>query len=509
MTFYESLEGMRVCVVAPRVVQGTRAGGEVWVVAGDAGLSTRGALAVEPGDQHPERIQLVAPGMPRFAVGDVLSDVRGVMSYRGGNYTIQIEVLPVKRSGQLSREIAGLGAGEGSIRVASFNVHNLGLDEPERMDEIARLIVSHLGAPEILGLQEIVDDSGSEDDGVVDATLTLRALVDAIHRADGPAYDFREVLPCDGADGGAPGSNIRVVLLFDHARVKFVDRGDSSGSAETRFASVDARPRLTRSPGRIAPVNPAWAQSRKPLACELRIDGRTVFVIVCHFVSKSRSSPLFGALQPPVDPDATRRRRQAELVAQFVADALAIDSAARVIVLGDLNDDWFSPAIAALEQTPLSNLWATLPLEERYSYLFDGNAQTFDHVLVSPALLEDARFDVVHVAAEFAGGVSDHDPVVASVRVSKPEPVATAFTLSPPQPNPSSGHVVLRVDGSTPVRAEVFDVAGRSVTALPTGGRIISWGGHDNAGRKVPAGVYWIRVSDGVSTRARKVVRLR
>jgi len=33
--------------------------------------------------------------------------------------------------------------------------------------------------------------------------------------------------------------------------------------------------------------------------------------------------------------------------------------------------------------------------------------------------------------------------------------------------------------------------------------------GKDDAGRDVPAGVYWVRVSDGVSTRARKVVLIR
>jgi hypothetical protein len=32
---------------------------------------------------------------------------------------------------------------------------------------------------------------------------------------------------------------------------------------------------------------------------------------------------------------------------------------------------------------------------------------------------------------------------------------------------------------------------------------------NDNAGRDVPAGVYWVRVSDAVSTRAHKVVLIR
>lgn len=359
--FWESLEGMRVCVRSPRVVQAAFAD-QVWVVSDDADLSARGAVAEQPGNPHFDRTKLVAVGMPRLVTGDVLSDVVGVVSYRAGNYELLLEAPPVKRSGALSREISTLAPRAGHVRVASFNLHNLGLEEPERMAELARVIVSHLGAPEILGVEEIIDDSGSDNDGVVDATLTLRALVEAIRAAEGPWYDFREILPADGADGGAPGNNIRPVLLFDRERVRFIDRGDVSGTAETRFVTTsDGHPQLTRSPGRIAPANPAWVQSRKPLACELRVDGEAIFVVVCHFVSKSRSSPLMGAVQPPVDPDAAKRRRQAELVASFVGDALAINPAARVIVMGDLNDDWFSATIAALEATPLENLWAHLP----------------------------------------------------------------------------------------------------------------------------------------------------
>jgi predicted extracellular nuclease len=508
VAFWESLEAMRVCVRSARVVQ-CASGDAVWVVADAAELSARGALSAQPGDAHPERVKLAAPGMPRLGVGDVLADVSGVVDYRAGRYEVLLDAPPAKRTGSLSREIATLPRREGWVRLVSFNLHNLGLGEPERMVEIARIVVSHLGAPEILGLEEVIDDSGSENDGVVDATLTLRALVDAIRAEDGPAYDFREVVPADGSDGGAPGSNIRQVLLFDRERVSFVDRGDVTGGAGTRFVHDGGSLHLTRSPGRIDPAHPAWVQSRKPLACELRAGGSTFFVIVCHFVSKSRSSPLHGAVQPPVDPDAAKRRRQAELVADFVGGALAADPDARVVVMGDLNDDWYSAPVAALEAGALADVWSTLPPRERYSYIFDGSGRTFDHVLVTPALAREARFDVVHVAAEFPLGVSDHDPVMASVHIA---PDATAASpgldVSSPFPNPFTGTVSLRVSGDK-LAAAVFDAAGRLVTTVSAANGTVTWGGHDNAGRDVPAGVYLVRVSDGVSTRARKVLLIR
>ena len=62
----------------------------------------------------------------------------------------------------------------------------------------------------------------------------------------------------------------------------------------------------------------------------------------------------------------------------------------------------------------LTPLVTTLPENERYSYIFDGNAQVLDHILLSAHLAATALagFDIVHVNAEFAdvNRASDHDP---------------------------------------------------------------------------------------------------
>jgi len=180
-----------------------------------------------------------------------------------------------------------------------------------------------------------------------------------------------------------------------------------------------------------------------------------------------------------------------------------------VVALGDLNDDWFSPTLAALEHAPLTGLWRTIKEDDRYSLLFDGLAQEFDHILVSPSLASGAQFDIVHVAAEFANGVSDHDCVIASVRVSAPDAQEKSQkpVISPPIPNPFNAAVSMSVTGSS--RAHIFDVAGRRIRTVTVLGGVVTWNGKDDAGRDVPAGVYWVRVSDGVSTRARKIVLIR
>ena len=56
----------------------------------------------------------------------------------------------------------------------------------------------------------------------------------------------------------------------------------------------------------------------------------------------------------------------------------------------------------------------TLPVRERYSYVFDGNSQVLDQILVSPRLLLPfPEYDSVHVNAEFADQAFDHDPQIA------------------------------------------------------------------------------------------------
>ena len=103
-------------------------------------------------------------------------------------------------------------------------------------------------------------------------------------------------------------------------------------------------------------------------------------------------------------------------MAGFVANLLAQNPAAGVIVLGDMNDFQFSTAVGKLKAAGLTALIETLPEAERYSYVFDGNSQALDHIMVSAGVLAGAAYDVVHVNAEFAAQASDHDPSLALLR---------------------------------------------------------------------------------------------
>jgi len=78
---------------------------------------------------------------------------------------------------------------------------------------VANHITKYLNTPDIMFIQEIQDDSGPTDDGVVSANLTLTTLVNAIQKESGVLYSFIDIAPVNNQDGGQPGGNIRQAFL--------------------------------------------------------------------------------------------------------------------------------------------------------------------------------------------------------------------------------------------------------------------------------------------------------
>jgi endonuclease/exonuclease/phosphatase family metal-dependent hydrolase len=423
--FHESLEGMLVRINHPLVVGPTN-GFEELPVVGDRGLTAfphtgRGGVFVSPFDFNPERIILddallpASAPMPAAKVRDRLSTVNAVVDFDFGNFKYLVTAVPTVTDGGLRRETTEAPKKD-ELAVASMNLENLDPGDPaDKIEGLARILVQNMRAPDLVAVEEVQDNNGATDDGTVAADRSYGAFIDAIAAVGGPAYQFRQIDPEDGEDGGEPGGNIRVGFLFRTDRgLSFVDR--AGGDATTPNA-VGAGGALTLSPGRIDPANAAFENSRKPLAGEFRWKGRRLIAIANHFNSKGGDDPLFGRTQPPVRVTETQRHQQANVVAGFVGDVLAADKQANVVVLGDFNDFEFSETLDILEDGGLTNLMETLVPWERYSYVFDGNSQTLDQILVTRALTSPKpEYDSVHVNAEFPDQASDHDPQVARLR---------------------------------------------------------------------------------------------
>ncbi|MCK7621958.1 endonuclease/exonuclease/phosphatase family protein [Streptomyces sp. RS10V-4] len=426
---FESLEGMRVSVADTPVTGPTNTHHELWVTAtpGHHRTARGGTYYGSYADPNGGRVkvQSLIPfsqrPFPVANVGDRLSGTTaGPLDYDNfGGYTLQATELGALAAHTPAPEVTRKQTA-GELAVATYNVENLAPDNPQaKFDRLAKGLVHHLAAPDVVALEEVQDDSGAKDDGTVTAGVTLKKLTDAIAAAGGPGYAWRSIDPQNDQDGGQPGGNIRTAFLYNPQRVAFTDVKGGDATTPVKVVDDHGRAGLSASPGRIAPADPAWKSSRKPLVGEFALrskPGSRVFVIANHFNSKGGDQGLDSRFQPPARTSETQRTAQAKLVNTFVKELLAKEPKARVVVAGDLNDYQFSPALKTLTGGGvLTDQVTRLPAGERYSYVYQGNSQVLDHLLTSKALA-GADYDIVHINAEYADQTSDHDPQVLRLK---------------------------------------------------------------------------------------------
>jgi predicted extracellular nuclease len=107
-----------------------------------------------------------------------------------------------------------------------------------------------------------------------------------------------------------------------------------------------------------------------------------------------------------------------------IQDILSKDKNARIVTAGDFNEFAFVQPLE--EYTKISGLKdmdevVNIDKVERYTYLFDMNAQELDHMFVSPSLAKKSKADFEHIHVntwpKFDAQVSDHDPSVARLDV--------------------------------------------------------------------------------------------
>jgi predicted extracellular nuclease len=425
--FYESMEAMRVRVDAAVAVSPTNRFGETWVVANNGAFATRmnsrGGITIIDTDFNPERIQLqndstLTPSLlDGVNTGDFIGNPVGVVSYSFGNFEILMTESGTLVSRGLLPESASLTSDDDNLLVASYNVLNLDPNDSDgdtdvadgRFDAIAAHIVGNLNTPDIVALQEIQDSDGAFDTGITDSSVTADTLIAAIQAAGGPLYAYIDIAPVDNMDGGQPGANIRVGYLYNPARVVL------DPLSVVRIEDSD----LTD--------GDAFEDSRKPLAATFEFNGETLHFINAHLASKGGSSPLFGTIQPIINGKEEQREAQAQEIVDFVDAIYAGDMDARVVVLGDMNAFFFESPLQILESVG-TNLNTLVDDTEAYSYIFQGNSQALDHVLVSDSVRPVASSDIVHVNAEFADYASDHDPLLLQIRIPEP-PVTMAGIL--------------------------------------------------------------------------------
>ncbi|MFM8394627.1 MAG: hypothetical protein ACKOB4_11960, partial [Acidobacteriota bacterium] len=418
-------------------------------------------------DGNPERLrvdsnELTGASTLNYAVGTVVHGLTGPLDYAFRSYTLLPDPgnTPTARGGAVARAVS-LPADD-ELTIATFNLQRFYdttndpvVAEPvltatafaNRLAKASLAIRDYLRAPDILGVVEV------ENLPTLQA-LATRISDDAIAAGQpDPQYSAWLV---EGNDVGG----IDVGFLVRTAPVagstpRVTVRSVVQELAASRFVNPDGSTDLLndRPPLRLmALVNHARGGSFP------------VTVIANHLRSLggiADAAPGSNGWTTNGDRVRAKRQRQAEDLARLVQRRQLSDPTERIVLVGDFNafefNDGFTDSIGAIRGRPapdnqtvvpgdgidlvdpdLFNLAEQAPPGERYSYSFDGNAQSLDHLLVNQALVDGTlarRIEHPRLNADFPETsrndaasplrLSDHDPLVGYFRIA-------AFTANPP-----------------------------------------------------------------------------
>jgi hypothetical protein len=371
--------------------------------------------------------------------GSVIEGLTGPLDYGFRRYTVHrdpmvpvdVTVMPQPRRARVP------GASE--FTVAAYNMERFydNVEDPAVDDDRAsaaayatRLHKASLGIRDYLHSPDVVTAIEIENLGVLQA-LASKVNADAV--AAGHADPQYVAHLIEGHDVGG----IDVGFLVKTAPVA----GGQPRVEALSVAQPDTDPFFE--PGR-------YLNDRPPLFLNAIVhydDGRAFPITVIGVHQRSlNDADVDGASGARA---RLKRQQQAEFLAGKVQAIQAASPATRIVVLGDFNAFAFNDGLGdvmgvtsgvpvADEQTvvtgdgidlvdpDLLNLGELAPASERYSYVFEGNAQTLDHVLVNEELIVTTRtasIDHARINADFtdtqrsdastAIRMADHDPVIA------------------------------------------------------------------------------------------------
>ena len=383
-------------------------------------------------------------------VGATFKGLTGVIDYSRRFYTLIVDANGRPTPENVKGFVAVSAAGPRELTVAAANLENLFDDEVNssnvekettlakevfrtKIKKTSLAIRTVLATPDIIGVSE------------VENLKVLKKLADQIN-TDAVAAGQPDPKYVPYLEEGNDGRGIDVGYLVKSTKLKVIetiqlgkDEKNTSPAAYPNEKLYDRPPLMIR----VEAIDPA---SAKPLA---------VTIVVNHFKS-------YGGINDEKDGKRVqdKRRIQAEWLAKWVDDRQKADATEKIIICGDLNsfqfNDGYNDLVGILKgksdpnvlspsksayPTGLATLVDFIDQKNRYSYSFDGSAQTLDHIMINKPLRDRlTKFGYARVNADFpdvwAGDpnrperISDHDAPVLFLSLDEPKPAAT------PKPTP-------------------------------------------------------------------------
>jgi len=384
-----------------------------------------------------------------LAAGAVVTGVTGPVDYGFRRYTILPEATPTVGSAGEAVTAARLPS-EDEFTVASYNlerffdtVNDPAIGEPvltatafaNRLNKASLGIRNELHTPDILAVMEVENLSTLQQ-------LANKINSDAATNGD-PDPKYVAYLQEGNDVGGIDvGFLIKTAIgdFLGQPRVEIVDV-TQFGKDTTWIDPSDGQPSLLndRPPLLLRAIVHYYNGRSFPISA-LAVHQRSLNGISDETVSGSTTAG---------DRVRKKRQAQAEYLANLIQGRETADPAEHLIVLGDFNafdfnDGYVDPmGVVTGMPTPddqtvvpgdgvdlvdpdLMNLHYLPEADKRYSYVFDGQAQSLDHILINQVLGTDATsYDLDHARmnadfpetnrndANSPSRLSDHDPAIA------------------------------------------------------------------------------------------------
>ncbi len=366
--------------------------------------------------------------------GAEIKNLSGIIHYSYGKYTILTDVDNKATISGFIKSVALPELKENMFSLAGMNLENFFDDEDDpaikedivtreafegRMKKISMAIRDYMRFPDIIGIIE------AENLAVL-KRLADRINADAVAaKQENPKY---EAYLIDGNDG----RGIDVGFIVKSARVKVVKVEQLGKDEKFKDPKDKDEENLNDRPPLMLQAEITDPRTQKPFA---------ITVINNHLKSLlGYDDPKDGGLRV-----RTKKKVQAEFLAKIVQERQKANPNENIILLGDFNayqfNDGITDIIGTIKGTPaakeevlmasedlvnpdLINLVDLIQANQRYSYSYDGNAQTLDHALINQPLRKHLLgFGFARLNADFpevyrndqtrVERFSDHDSAVA------------------------------------------------------------------------------------------------